>query len=203
MLAFAIVLMSFNLFRFTENRECEGIKGYPCCDGYFQDQITGQCKSCPPGYFLKNCSTKCSVPYYGEACQSFCHCPNDSCHFATGCPHRIYTYTGYQPRGSTKENTSRQTSKLTVSNRTEVHVFSADINDNDVTQMTYLPREIDLFKNDLFNHLVKILGSFLGLLFIVLTILFIYYIYLKYFQKTTNEGEINEHQRGGGQIINF
>lgn len=67
--------------------------------------------------------------------------------------------------------------------------------------MTYLPREIDLFKNDLFNHLVKILGSFLGLLFIVLTILFIYYIYLKYFQKTTNEGEINEHQRGGKLLI--
>lgn len=62
--------------------------------------------------------------------------------------------------------------------------------------MTHLPTEIDLFKNDLFDHVVKILGSFLGLLLIVLTILFMYYIYLKCFQKTTNEGEINEHQMG-------
>lgn len=108
----------------------------------------------------------------------------------------------FQSTGLTKENTARQTSKLTVSNRTEVHVVSADINDNDVIQMTYLPREIDLFKNGLFNHLVKILGSFWGLLFIGLTILFIYYIYLKYFQKTTNEGEMNI-KGGGGQIINF
>lgn len=62
--------------------------------------------------------------------------------------------------------------------------------------MTYLPTEMLLSKNDWFNHLVKILGSFLGLCVIVLTILVIYYIYLKCFWKTRNEGEINEHQRG-------
>lgn len=83
---------------------------------------------------------------------------------------------------------------LPVSYRTEGRVFSADLNDNDVTQMIYLPTEIDMIRNDLFNHLVKILGSLLGLLVIVLTILFIYFIYLKYFQKTTNEGEINAYQ---------
>lgn len=52
-----------------------------------------------------------------------------------------------------------------------------------------------LLKNDLFNHLVKILGSFLGLCVILLTISVINYIYLKCFWKTTKEGEINEHQR--------
>lgn len=83
---------------------------------------------------------------------------------------------------------------LPVSYRTEGHVFSADLNDNDVTQMIYLPTEIDMFRNDLFNHLVKILGTLLGLLVIVLTTLFVYFIYMKYLQKTTHEGEINDYQ---------
>lgn len=60
--------------------------------------------------------------------------------------------------------------------------------------MRYLPTEIDLTKNDLFKHVVKIIGSFLGLLVIVLIILFIYYLYLKFVDKTTNDNGINEHQ---------
>lgn len=60
--------------------------------------------------------------------------------------------------------------------------------------MRYLPTEIDLNKNDLFKHVVKITESFLELLVIVLTILFIYYIYLKCVDKTTYEGGINKHQ---------
>lgn len=60
--------------------------------------------------------------------------------------------------------------------------------------MKYLPTEIDLTKNDLFEHVVKIFGGFLGLLVIVLTILFIYYLYLKFVDKTTNKSGINEHQ---------
>lgn len=61
--------------------------------------------------------------------------------------------------------------------------------------MTNLPREMVLSENDFFNHLVKILGSFLGLCIIVLIVLVINYIYLKYFWKTRNEIEINEHHR--------
>lgn len=94
----------------------------------------------------------------------------------------------FQSTGSTKEDTARQTTFYLTNTTTN-------------NEMTYLPTEIDLFKNDLFTHIVKIIGSFLGLLVIVLTILFIYYIYLKCFQKTTNEGEINEDQ--GEQIINL
>lgn len=92
------------------------------------------------------------------------------------------------------------TSNLTVSYRTEGHAFSADLKDNDVAKMTHLPTEMILSKNNLFNHLVKILGSFLGLCVIVLIILVINYIYLKCFWKTRNEGEINEYQRGANYI---
>lgn len=110
----------------------------------------------------------------------------------------------FQSTVTTKEDTARQTtfsstkttSNLAVSYRTEGHAFSADLDDNDVAQMTKLPREMILSKNDFFNHLVKILGSFLGLCIIVLIILVIYYIYLKCFWKTRNESEINEHHRG-------
>lgn len=61
--------------------------------------------------------------------------------------------------------------------------------------MTYLPTEIDLFKNDLLIHVVQVIGSFIGLFVIVFTIFVITYIYLKCFRKTTNEGKIDEHQR--------
>lgn len=88
--------------------------------------------------------------------------------------------------GSTKEDTALQTT-FSLTN-------TAPNNDNDVTKMRCLPTEIDLTKNDLFKHVVKIIGSFLGLLVIVLTTLFIYYIYLRCVDKTTNERGINEHQ---------
>lgn len=105
---------------------------------------------------------------------------------------------------TTKEDTARQTtfsstkttSNFTVSFWTEGHALSSDLKDNDFPQITDSPREIVLSKNDLFNHLVKILGSFLGLCIIVLIILVINYIYLKCFWKTRHEGEIIEHHRG-------
>lgn len=92
----------------------------------------------------------------------------------------------FQSSGSTKEVIARQTT-FSLTN-------TASKNDNDVIKMRYLPTEIDLNKNDLFKHVVKITESFLELLVIVLTILFIYYIYLKCVDKTTYEGGINEHQ---------
>lgn len=72
--------------------------------------------------------------------------------------------------GSTKEDTAIQIT-FSLTN-------TAPNNDNDVTKMRCLPTEIDLTKNDLFKDVVKMIGSFLGLLVIVLTILFIYYIYI-------------------------
>lgn len=102
---------------------------------------------------------------------------------------------------TTKEDTARQTtfsstktSNLTVSYWTEGHAFSSDLKD-DVVQMTHVPREMVLSKNDLFNHLVKFLGSFLGLCILVLIILVINYIYLKCFWKTRNDDGINAHHR--------
>lgn len=95
-------------------------------------------------------------------------------------------------------SSTKSTSNLTVSYWTKDHVFSSDLKD-DVGQMTHLPRKV--VKNDWFNHLVKFLGSFLGLCILVLIILVINYIYLKFFWKTRNEGEINEHHRD--QIIDL
>lgn len=104
---------------------------------------------------------------------------------------------------TTKEDATRQTtfsstktSNLTVSFWTKGNAFSSDLKDNDVPQIIYSPREKVLSKNDLFNHLVKILGSFLELCIIVLIILVINYIYLKCFWKTRHEGEFIEHHRG-------
>lgn len=88
------------------------------------------------------------------------------------------------------------TSNFTASHRTEGHAFSADVKNDDVTQMTYLPTEFDLLKNDFLVHVVQIIVSLIGLFVIVFTIFVITYIYIKCFRKTTNEGEINEHQNG-------
>lgn len=109
---------------------------------------------------------------------------------------------------TTKEDTARQTTfsstkstfNLTVTYWTEGHTFSSDLKD-DVAQTTQLPGEMVWSKNDLFNHLVKFLGSFLGLCILVLIILVINYIYLKFFWKTRNDDEINEHHRE--QIIDL
>lgn len=109
---------------------------------------------------------------------------------------------------TTKEVTAQQktfsstksTSNLTVSYWTEAPAFSSDLKD-DVAQTTHLPSEMVWSKNDLFNHLVKFLGSFLGLCILVLIILVINYIYLKFFWKTRNDDEINEHHRE--QIIDL
>lgn len=61
--------------------------------------------------------------------------------------------------------------------------------------MIYLLSEMVWFKNDLFNYLVKFLGSFLGLCIFVLIILVINYIYLKFFWKIRNDDDINEYYR--------
>lgn len=119
--------------------------------------------------------------------------------FKTGCMTFKSTVT-------TKDGTARRTtfsstkttSNLTVSYWTKGHAFSSDLKD-DVGVMTHIPRE--MVKNDWFNHLVKFLGSFLGLCILVLIILVINYIYLKFFWKTRNDDEINEHHRE--QIIDL
>lgn len=48
---------------------------------------------CPVGYHLNNCSKVCSLPNYGDGCQSVCKCPYKDCHFATGCPKQMETVT--------------------------------------------------------------------------------------------------------------
>lgn len=102
--------------------------------------------------------------------------------------------------GKTTFSSTKTTSNLTISYWTEGHAFSSDFKD-DVAQTTHLPTERVWSKNDWFNHLVKFLGSFLGLCIIVLLILIINYIYLKCFWKRRNDDEINERHRE--QIIDF
>lgn len=86
------------------------------------------------------------------------------------------------------------TSILAVSYNTDSNAFSASVTDNDVNKVSYLPTEIDLFKNEFFVHVVQIIVSFIGVYVIVFSIFVIAYIYLKCFRKTRNEGEINYHQ---------
>lgn len=88
------------------------------------------------------------------------------------------------------------TSNLPASDTTKGHAFSTDVMNNDVTQMTYLPTDNDLFKNDFFIHVMQIIVSFIGVFVIVFTIFVIAYIYTKCFRKTTTQGETNENQCG-------
>lgn len=87
------------------------------------------------------------------------------------------------------------TSNLTVSYRTNGHAFSADVSNNEVTKITYLPTDTDLFKNDFFVQVVQIILSFIGIFVVVFTIFVFAYIYLKCFRKKTNEGEIIKHRK--------
>lgn len=86
-------------------------------------------------------------------------------------------------------------SNLNVSYRTKEHAFSAEVSDDEATQITYLPTEIDLFQKDLFVHVLQIVLSFIGLFVIAFTIFVIAYIYLRCFRKTVYESEFNQHQK--------
>lgn len=178
----------------------ELISGLVCCDGYLLNQTTGQCQRCPLGYFLNNCSKKCSPPNYGEECQYVCRCPYQDCHFATGCPQRLETFTVYQHLSSTRRDTSRQTTFFMTVTTTQLfygnesHIFSADVGNNVVTRMPYVPTETDLFKNDFVVRIFQIIVSFIGVFVIFFSIFVISYIYMKCFRKTTNEVEINERK---------
>ncbi|XP_062577923.1 uncharacterized protein LOC134239796 [Saccostrea cucullata] len=64
---------------------CDSNTGPVCCDGYYREQITGNCIRCRPGYFDLNCSKKCGYPTYGEQCQKICRCTRTQCNFSHGC----------------------------------------------------------------------------------------------------------------------
>lgn len=40
---------------------------------------------CMPGYSGINCTDICPYPSYGERCQKYCECSNDTCDASTGC----------------------------------------------------------------------------------------------------------------------
>lgn len=69
--------------------------------------------------------------------------------------------------------------------------------------MTYIPTEIDLFKNDFLVRIFQIIVSFIGLFVIVFTIFVITYIYMKCFRKTTNEVEINVMKEAQYQALSL
>lgn len=76
----------------------------------------------------------------------------------------------------------------------ESHIFSADVGNNVVTRMPYVPTETDLFKNDFVVRIFQIIVSFIGVFVIFFSLFVISYIYMKCFRKTTNEVEINERK---------
>lgn len=40
---------------------------------------------CKPGYTGLNCTRICSYSSYGERCQGYCECSNETCDISTGC----------------------------------------------------------------------------------------------------------------------
>lgn len=40
---------------------------------------------CQPGYIGLNCTRICPYPSYGERCQGYCECSNETCDISTGC----------------------------------------------------------------------------------------------------------------------
>lgn len=40
---------------------------------------------CMPGYVGLNCTTKCPYSTYGERCQGYCYCSNNTCDVSLGC----------------------------------------------------------------------------------------------------------------------
>lgn len=93
---------------------CRNIDG--CCFGYFWNSKANTCERqlkliiflwlliektiymhtklvvlfisvCMPGYIGLNCTTHCPYPSYGERCQGYCNCENDTCDVSTGCKH--------------------------------------------------------------------------------------------------------------------
>ena len=38
-----------------------------------------------PGYTGPKCTLQCPYPTYGDKCQGYCDCDNDTCDISTGC----------------------------------------------------------------------------------------------------------------------
>ncbi|XP_062571067.1 uncharacterized protein LOC134233089 isoform X1 [Saccostrea cucullata] len=56
-----------------------------CCQGFFFEKISNECKECHPGYIGVNCSMACRYPGYGKYCQEQCNCSQELCDISTGC----------------------------------------------------------------------------------------------------------------------
>ncbi|XP_061195766.1 uncharacterized protein LOC133203995 [Saccostrea echinata] len=56
-----------------------------CCQGFFFDEISNECKECPVGYMGLNCFMECRYPGYGKSCQEECNCSEELCDISTGC----------------------------------------------------------------------------------------------------------------------
>lgn len=66
----------------------ENIDG--CCFGYFRIS-KNICEKCMPGYVGLNCTSTCPHPTYGERCQGYCNCSNETCDVSTGCKEQYNT----------------------------------------------------------------------------------------------------------------
>lgn len=109
---------------------------------------------------------------------------------------RLFYFTG-----STNENTNRLGTSVNfkVSNgtslyQTEDQVFPADGNKHEDSTLTYLPTDIDLFKNSFVINLVQVVVSLVGVFVFFFAACVVTYIYFKCFRQTTDCKRLNSNQ---------
>ncbi|XP_056014172.1 multiple epidermal growth factor-like domains protein 10 isoform X6 [Ostrea edulis] len=56
-----------------------------CLPGFYRDEVSHQCQSCPIGYHGHKCSLPCRYPSYGERCHKECNCTVEYCTSDKGC----------------------------------------------------------------------------------------------------------------------
>lgn len=154
------------------------------------NQTSGQCQKCPIGYYLKNCSKECSPPSYGENCQSICTCPNEDCHFATGCLQHMDTVASYRLSSTTRRDTAQNAISLTVSYSVEGHYNASISYSHGVTKQTSLPTDINLLNNEYLVHVVHVIIGLIAIIVIFFVIFVMTYVYIKCFRKTTDAGQV-------------
>nr|XP_034319053.1 uncharacterized protein LOC105332632 [Crassostrea gigas] len=194
MMCTLVLVFCFNLFQLTESRVCWGVSGEVCCDGFMLNQSTGICQKCPIGFYNDNCSEKCSPPNYGEDCQSVCQCPDIDCHFGYGCLQETGTFTKHwQLKITDRLSTSVTSLALNVTNsyHTVDQDISLDVNKHEDSTLTYLRKDIDLFKNSFVINLVQVIVSLVGVFVFFFAACVVTYIYAKCFRQTTDGKRLN------------
>lgn len=111
--------------------------------------------------------------------------------------HFIYYYI----TRTTKEITNRLSTSVTslVLNVTKSYHtvdqdFSLDVNKHEDSTLTYLPKDIDVFKNSFVINLVQVIVSLVGVFVFFFAACVVTYIYVKCFRQTTDGKRLNINQ---------